>query len=150
MSWVLENSVEGSELRARMLQRALTELADINPQEAMHIAISQQPHRFHRSGGLEYYVIYSVVSRGNVDEALMLLDQVRERSKSIVFGVVGRRLIESRRSNEAMDLAKRLPESEQQRYLNALVHTWLTVDPNELLETLDSLSSKSAQESSGK
>lgn len=146
VAWVLENSVEGSELRARMLQRALTELAHINPQEAMHIAISQEPHRFHGSGGLEYYVIDSVVSRGNIDEALILLDQVRERSKSIVFGVVGERLIESRRTNEAMDLAKRLPEIEQQRYLSALVPTWLTVSPNELLKTLESLSNKSAQE----
>lgn len=146
VSWVLENSEEGSELRARMLQRVITELAHINPQEAMHIAISQEPHRFHGSGGLEYYVIDSVVSRGNVDEALILLDQVRERSKSIVFGVVGERLIESRRTNEAMDLAKRLPESEQQRYLSYLVHTWLTVDPNELLETLESLPNESTQE----
>ena len=146
VSWILENSVEGSELRARMLQRALTQLVHSSPQEAMNIALSQEPHPFHGSGGLEFYVVDSVVSRGNIDEALMLLDQVRERSKSLLFGVVGRRLIESRRTNEAMDLAKRLTESEQQGYLSDLVSTWLTVNPNELLETLEALPNKSAQE----
>lgn len=79
VSWVLENLVEGSELGVRMLQRALTELAHINPQDAMHIALFQEPHPVHGSGGLEYYVFDSVASRGNVNVALILLDQVCER-----------------------------------------------------------------------
>lgn len=152
VSWVLESSEEGSELRARMLQRALAELAHINPQEAMHIALSQEPHPFHRprffsgSMGLEYYVIESMVSQGNVDEALVLLDQVRDGSKPWVFGVVGSKLIESRRTSEALDLAEQLAMSDQQRYLRALVPSWLTVNRTELLKTLESLPSKSVQQ----
>lgn len=145
IAWVLDNSAEGSELRARMLQRALSEHAYINPQESMHIALSQEPHSFHGSGGLEYYVIDSLASRGGVDEALTLLDQLRAPSKPLIFGVVGSRLIEAQRANEALDLAKQLPESEQGRYFAALVSTWLTVNQSELLETLESMSTKSVQ-----
>ncbi len=152
ISWVLESSAEGSELRARMLQRALAELAHIDPQEAMHIALSQEPHPFHRprffsgSMGLEYYVIESMVSQGNVDEALVLLNQVRDGSKPWVFGVVGSKLIESRRTSEALDLAEQLAVSDQQRYLRSLVPSWLTVNRTELLETLESLPTKSVQQ----
>ncbi len=37
-----------------------------------------------------------------------------------------------------MDLATRLTESEQQRYFGGLEYTWLTVNPTELLQTVES------------
>lgn len=45
-----------------------------------------------------------------------------------------------------MDLAKRITESDQQRYFEGHVTPWLTFNPTELLMTVESLPTKSAQE----
>ncbi|MCY3884681.1 MAG: hypothetical protein OXG24_07135 [Gammaproteobacteria bacterium] len=146
LSWVNANAVEGSEKRARMMQRILSNYALVDPDKAMSIARSEQPHAFHGMTGLETEVIGSLASSGQLDTAIDLLEHVRESALSLSCVRIGVRLIQSDRTKEAIELSKRLPSEEQADYFSNITGTWLSTNIADLVNSIAELPSKHIQE----
>ena len=143
--WVVLTMEEDSRSRARGMQRIVYRIAQSDPETAMSLALAEEPHAWNSKSGLETYVVESLVDNGQVDEAIKMLDQVRESSQEMSYYHVGTGLIALGRSADAIQIADRLSEDVQVAYLGSLVYTWLTQSPVDLVEKISSLPSDRAR-----
>lgn len=143
LKWIYENSQEGTEKRARMMQRVLTQFALVDFNKAIEVALDEKPHPFHGMTGLESEVIGSLARSGELDTAIALLKRVRQSARRSSFMHVGIGLVESERTAEAIELSHQLSEQEQLRYFRNIVSTWLSSNPIDLLERFPTLPSQS-------
>lgn len=137
LEWVKTNSEKDSIKRSRMVQRVVSKYALVNPEEAMRIARNEPPNDFH--GGLETYVIRALVTHDRLDKALELLETVSEHQQVSSYRTVGRVLVQSNRSDDAVDIAQRLSGTDKSKYFAALVPPWMAYKPQELLDRLPSM-----------
>ncbi len=139
LRWVNENAELGTEKRSRMMHRILTHYALIDPNEAMTIARSEDPHPFHGMIGLESQVISSLANSGKLDIAMTLLKDVRESALLSSFISVGRNLVKSDKTSQAFELSEQLSDEKQEDYFKYITSTWISTNQTDLLENLSKL-----------
>ena len=139
LRWVNKNAELGTEKRSRMMHRILTHYALIDPNEAMTIARSEDPHPFHGMIGLESQVISSLANSGKLDIAMTLLKDVRESALLSSFISVGRNLVKSDRTSQAFELSEQLSDEKQENYFKYITSTWISTNQKDLLENLSKL-----------
>ena len=139
--WAKESYDVGSRVRARVMQRIVYALAQSNPEEAMTMALAEKPHSWNSGSGLEMYVIESMVYQGELEQAIEMLDRVREPSLSMSMYHLGTAFIRARKSTDAIQLADRLSEEAQVDYFESLVYAWLTSNPLDLVDKISTMPS---------
>ena len=139
--WAKESYDVGSRVRARVMQRIVYALAQSNPEEAMTMALAEEPHSWNSGSGLEMYVIESMVYQGELEQAIEMLDRVREPSLSMSMYHLGTAFIRARKSTEAIQLADRLSEEAQVEYFESLVYAWMTSNPLDLVDKISTMPS---------
>ena len=139
--WAKESYDVGSRVRARVMQRIVYALAQSNPEEAMTMALAEEPQSWNSGSGLEMYVIESMVYQGELEQAIEMLDRVREPSLSMSMYHLGTAFVRARKSTEAIQLADRLSEEAQVEYFESLVYTWMTSNPLDLVDKISTMPS---------
>lgn len=136
IEWVL-NDPGISDLKGFLLPELLSHLAYVDPQFAMEKALEQP---IADGGlGLEATVIFRL-SLNDIDEAIRFLPQVRPGStKTAAYEYVGKMYIQHGATEDALNLAQELPSSNRSEYFQALLTTWSRSDPENLLNSIDSL-----------
>ena len=137
LEWIKDTTVDGSHRATILIREILLNYALSNPNEAMSIALSTASTTLY----LETDVIRRVSERGEVDQAIELLDRVRDGARLWSYVSVGRHLITSNRTEEAYALARRLSDDEQEDYFTAIVYAWQADSLLDLLDWLPKLPS---------
>ena len=141
VEWVLENLEQGRNSGSFMLGSALEQLALLDPEEAMKIALEQPSE-----SQLERSVVMELLRQGEIDTALALSPQVRKSPwygsiyHSVSFFMIGEGRIE-----DALALAERLEELERPFFYRDLVFPWLYNDADSLLESLPKMANSEIQ-----
>ena len=137
IDWVLQNLDKGTGNGQSMLFVTMPEVAKLNPERAMEIALEHPVESI-----LEFSVISGLLSEEKIESALSLLPQVRDSYlKETIFSSVGSTLIEVGRIDDALALAEGLEESQKLRFYVWLVFPWLQNDLDSLFEYLPKLES---------
>lgn len=139
LEWVTSNSNElGSKFRD-MLSDVLLVLVQSNPQEALSIAQSHPASR--RGDGIEITLIQEL-SRTDLNTAIDLLPQVRDETRQSVYRNMSFTLCLQGQSKRAFELARDLPESEQEHYLESVFRHWARFDEEGLFQEIENLPSE--------
>ena len=139
LEWVTSNSEElGSRFRD-LLSDILVVLVQTNPQEALFIAQSH-PVRLRREG-IEVRLIREL-SHTDLDTAIDLLRQVRDESRQSAYYYVSFTLCRQGQSKRALRLARDLPESEQESYLESVFANWARFDEEGFYREIENLPSE--------
>lgn len=157
LDWILnEPAIE--ELRMQLLEENLRQLIRVDPQLAMSTALGQPVRvvgnwRWGEVGaevGMELRVI-STLSFSDLDRAIELLPQVREGVTRLkAYSQVGSSLVHKGATEEALDMARQVPESQRTDFYTAVATTWAASDPEGLLSSMnrfpsDEVKSKAAK-----
>ena len=134
VDWVQSNMEEDSLPRARMLWWTLPELALSDPEKAMRIATSENPHPFYGTTGLDHMIIDKLVNAGRLDDAIGLLDQVREEARSLAYADVGEKFVREDRFDEAITLSERVPAEDRLSYFNSLTYRLSSNNASDVIE----------------
>lgn len=138
IDWVLENFDQEDSQRRALLERALPSLAHQHPNKAFELAINQ---RTPETGfGLDYFVMAEIVREGNIEVAKNLLPRVNDSYKYIIYGNVASEMVDEGQTDEALELASDLEESDQRYYYLRVFSTWARSKPNNLMESLEGFS----------
>lgn len=142
LNWVLDQR-ELSSLRKLALPTILRNLADEDPELALQRALEQpiSPNRI----GLEHTVI-SHIALYDPQLAKSMLQQTREgetRVKS--YTAVGLAMVSMSNTNEALELANELLDSDQTEYVETMLAQWAVNDSHGLLDELSQMSDPKMQ-----
>lgn len=149
-AWTLEFAPEESGLRGSMLRIVLPNLALVDPDEAMQVALA---HPYDESSSFvttDMWVVQGLASGGRLDTARTMLDEVREPMKLGSFASVGLAFIEFGQPDEAITLAEELSEADQEHYFARITALWLSLSPNHLIDNLESLPSEGVRKAVAK
>ena len=138
IEWVLENFGREHSQRRALLESALPSLARHDPNKAFELAINQ--HSPEMGFGLDYFVMAEIVREGDIEVAKKLLPRVNDSYKYIVYGNVASEMVDEGQTDEALDLATNLEDSDQRYYYLRVFSSWARSNPKNLLESLESLS----------
>lgn len=143
-NWIA-SSPEIGPYRNRLLFSFLEQLTDSDADKAFELALSQ-PIKEETGIGLEATIIDNL-KFSDTDLALGLLKRVRlGKTQLAAFDSVSTGLIYDHRSNEAIELGKRLADTEQINYYNNLaLDIVIHEPPKKLLEIIPNIPVKQAQ-----
>ena len=120
LKWVQENVEPETIQRNWILGRVLSDYAVIQPEEAMAVAITEDPHPARGELGLSYSVIESLVSDDQINAAFDLLDQVPENNRASTFATVAAKLVTKDRLDDVISLADGLPAGDKVVYFRSV------------------------------
>ena len=129
--------------RRQLVQEVLTHLVFDDAKQAFEIARDQPVKEGEFE--MEIKLISQLVANQKVDVALSVLPMVRSTARLNSFNYVGAGLVLKGRTDEALGLAERLPESEKANYLRIVATSWARDDPLAIVESIESLPSKDAR-----
>lgn len=142
LNWILTD-VGIAPYRHHLLQSVLPTLAEDSPQLAFDTALNQPLVEGEPS--LESTVV-AMVARDNLDMAVEMLPQVRERKSKISASlVVGNMMVLRGSPLDAVELSQQLPESDREAYFLMTMSTWSERDPEGLFKTIDQFPSAQAK-----
>ena len=142
LDWVLDQR-ELSSLRNLTLPTILKNLADEDPELALQRALEQpiSPNRI----GLEHTVI-SHIALYDAQLAKSMLQQTREGETRVSsYTAVGLAMISRSNTNEALELANDLLDSDRTKYVKAMLAQWAVNDSHGLLDELSQMSDPQMQ-----
>lgn len=139
VEWAQSNVEEDSLARARMLWWALPELALSDPEKAMRIAASEKPHPFYGTVGLDHMIIEKLVNADRLDDAIELLDQVREEARSLAYADVGEKFVREDRFDDAVILSERVPVEDRLSYFYSLTSRLSFNNASDVIELVASV-----------
>lgn len=143
--WLVRNSDASSYSLSYQLRDVIERMTLEDPSKAMEFALSQSIDDSEDGSGLEDSVIAALAANGRFDEALVLLDKVREPRLADAVWSVGRNYIEFDRPSEAVRMALRLPEDARENYFEGIVAGWFNSNPVQLVEWLERIPGKKEQ-----
>ena len=143
--WLVGNSDASSYSLSYQLRDVIERMTLEDPSKAMEFALSQPIDESEDGSGLEDSVIAALAANGRFDEALVLLDKVREPRLADAVWSVGRNYIEFDRPREAVRMALRLPEDARENYFEGIVAGWFNSNPVQLVEWLERIPGKKEQ-----
>ncbi len=133
---------ESEPLRSALILPLIQALVYTDPREAFQLALDQpineQVDNPLTVRGFEVSIL-SVIAYNDLDLAIELVPQVRDRgqSKALAYSTIASSLIERGESQQAMNLGKQLPNQQQTQYYRRLASSWMLQDPKELLKAID-------------
>ena len=139
--WVL-NLPDNEPLRSALFRPFVHSLVYSDPRAAFQLAL-EQPIEEQESAqfpAISYEAsILSSIANYDLDLAIELLLQVRDEgdSKMVAYRSVGVELIESGKSQQAMNLATQLSGEQQTEYYFSVASMWAIQDPKGLLKAFD-------------
>ncbi|MCY3540956.1 MAG: hypothetical protein OXH31_03495 [Gammaproteobacteria bacterium] len=137
IDWVFQNLEKGSENGRSMLSVTMAEVAKLNPERAMEIALEHSVEY-----ELEFSVVSALLRAEKIDSALSLLPQVRDSYlNEFLFSAVASALIEVGRIEDALAIANEFGESQKTRFYLRLVSPWVQNDLDSLFESFPKLES---------
>ena len=133
---------ESEPLRSALILPLIQALVYTDPREAFQLALDQpineQVDNPLSVRGFEVSIL-SVIAYNDLDLAIELVPQVRDRgqSKALAYSTIASSLIERGETQQAMNLGKQLPNQQQTQYYRRLASRWMLKDPKELLKAID-------------
>ena len=121
VAWVQSNVEVDSLKRARMLRWILPELALSDTEKAMNVALSEKPHSFYGTTGLDYMIVESLVRADRLESAIDILDQIRNEARSLSYAVVGAELVIKDQFDEAISLSEKIPPLDRVSYFRSMM-----------------------------
>lgn len=141
--WVLTNVDPEDSHRQKMLEYALENVALQNPDRAYDLALEHTTDT--RGYGLEYQVFSALTRAGKIEEAKSLLSRAPDESRETVYAVVGSAMVKKKQTDEAIELGREMPESEQWLYYDRVLMEWCRSNPTDLFGRLKELPSETIQ-----
>ena len=144
LQWLV-TSTEVESYRTDLLSSYLEQLTAEDADKAFDVALSL-PIQEEGDVGLEVIVI-DELSYTQTDRALRLLSRVRPgKTQLTAYESISSALVTSKRTDEAIDLGKQLPEEEQGQYYSNLAMDIATEEtPTKILEVLPNVPVKEAR-----
>lgn len=139
IEWVKTNKDKSSSQYRYMTRDIARAYALIDPDEALAFASGEAPNSFLSGSFLETEVIDSLASRGQVDVAIQLLNQVRDPAQPEVVRVVAENLIRVNRIEDVLELAQLLTEDQQVDYFKSITFSWMIDSPTSLVDNLSNI-----------
>lgn len=139
IAWVNTNKDKSSPQYRYMTRDIARAYALIDPDKALAFASGEAPNSFLSGSFLETEVIDSLASRGQVDVAIQLLNQVRDAAQPEVVKVIAENLIRTNRIEDVLELAERLTEDQQVDYFKGITLTWMIDSPTSLVDNLSNI-----------
>ncbi|MYI76377.1 MAG: hypothetical protein F4077_01210 [Gammaproteobacteria bacterium] len=133
---------ESEPLRTALIQPLIQALVYTDPREAFQLALDQpineQRDDLHSVRGFEVLIL-STIAFNDLDLAIELLPQVRDRgqSKVLAYSTIAASLIQRGKTQQAMDLGNQLPRQQQTQYYRHLASRWMMQDPKGLLKAIE-------------
>ena len=144
LNWLVATTDVDSRYSRASLLTVIDRLALEDPVQAMEFARGNEfPSA--PSATIKRRVISSLASGGRFESAKEMLREFQEPLDLNAYESLGRNLIEFDRGMDAIELAKDLPESRWADYFRILSATWFSSKPDELIENMERLPSKSVQ-----
>lgn len=141
LNWLRANTETGGPYSSMSLYMAIEQLSLQDPTQAIAFADANEfPDTTAESMKLQ--VIQALASNGRFESAKAALQQLQDPLNRMTYDTLGRNLIFFDRSNEAIELAKDLPESRWIDYFKLLSISWFNAKPDELVDTLAQLPNK--------
>lgn len=135
VEWTVKNLDQGPSNGRWMLTSALEQLALLDPDKAMEIALKQPAQ-----DTFEHVVVDKLLRQGEFEKALSLAPQVRDSPiYSSIYARAGYFLIGAGRIEDALAITEKVEELKRPEVYRSLVFTWLYNDPDSLLEYLPNL-----------
>ena len=140
LEWALSDSRVDVH-RFSVLSQILPKLAAEDPKLAMRTAIEQPMNQWGQA--LETYVVRSLLSSDDKEQAIALLPQVRPgQTKLRTYITVGFELALRGDAQTSIELGKDLNETLRENYYVGLMDKWISSDPQGLFNSLDQLPSE--------
>ena len=138
LEWVNSAQLKSLGIQREMQAVALGELAKIDPNRALNLALAEPLDL--PLGGLELEVITKVANT-NVDVALDMLPRIRVAGQGYVkaYAHVGKVLVHHREVARALELANEVEESVRGNYYDRVTRQWAIDDPVALLRDIELL-----------
>lgn len=138
-NWVM-NLSESNLLRNALIQPIALALVQTDPRAAFQLALERPLEE--NDSNYVYAIsdessILSMIAYQDVNLALELLPQVRERGKNFAYSTVGNSLIQRGDVAGALSLANQLSDEEQEGYYQRVSFAWAVQDPQGLLKAFD-------------
>ena len=143
LDWVLSSSNDQNPLFARMVETTICNLARVDPDRAMHLALN--PPKTTWPTALDYKVILEIV-RTDVDAAAKLLASVSNSSRANSYRSVGFEYVQNGNPERALELAEHLDPQERDRYYLDTFDIWVSSNSDEVLKALEHFPSSRMQE----
>ncbi len=137
LDWILSDSQKDNTQRNQMIKRAIRALAHEDPHHAFEVGL-EQPLASEHNSGMESDVILELTSI-DIETAISLLPNVREKSILISHIWVGAALVKTRQPHRALELAQQVPEARRDYYYETIGEDWAETNPTQLFEELDQL-----------
>ena len=129
LDWVQSNVKDDSSKRIELLRYVLPEYALVDSERAMNIAVEE--FRFDNTFlSLQSHVISSLLSAGRFDEAIKLLDLVRDEVKLSEQVSVGAELLEHNRLDDVLSLTESISDEEELEYFNRVARFAVITSPS--------------------
>lgn len=139
--WVL--SLPANEpMRASLIGPLAQSVVHTDPRSAFELALQQPIVANEQSAPSSWTpeaAILSFIVFDDIDLAIELLPQVRDRGRTAAFGTVGSAMIRQGNPQQALDLADQLPEKAQLKYVQNIVGSWSLNDPKGLLNAFENI-----------
>ena len=142
-TWILNNFAQEDPQRRPLLQEVLPSLARQEPNRAFELAM-EQPAPEERYG-LEFYVFRQITRDGDIELAKRLLPRVRENSKAFAYSDIAQAMVNDGQTIEALELGSDLEPLQQRSYYQVVMQNWVTTDPLNLYESVESLPSSTTK-----
>ena len=141
LNWLRANTEKGGPYSSTSLYMAIEQLSLQDPTQAIAFADANEfPDT--TSESIKIQVIQALASHGRFERAKAVLPQLQDPLNRVIYDSLGRNLIFFDRSNDAIELAKDLPESRWIDYFKLLSISWFNANPDELVDTLAQLPNK--------
>ena len=133
---------ESEPLRSALIQPLIQALVYTDPREAFQLALEQPVNEQLDDPlsvrGFEVSIL-SVIAYNDLDLAIELLPQVRDRgqSKALAYATIASSLIERGETQQAMNLGKQLPNQQQTHYYRRIASSWMLQDSKGLLKAIE-------------
>lgn len=138
VSWV-ENAKTTGHQRYQLVSRLIDWLVSDDPQRAFEIARKETVLDWEEVG-LEADVLRTIARWDSVETAVELLTQAREgKTRAVASANVVEVLIGNGDVDRALSLGLDLPEAEQAIYFPLITGSWVSVDPNNFVESIEQL-----------
>ncbi len=128
--WVLDLPTNDP-IRASMISSLKWRLVSTDPKGAFELALSEPV-----ADGSEDSIL-SRIADDDIQLALELLPQVREHRKVSAYAHIGSSLVEQGLSQQALDLANNLDQTEQNEFYQRIAMRWAYYDPKGLLKVFE-------------
>ena len=142
LEWVMSASEDFGPRYSSLLSDVLAKLVHIKPLEAFAIATAQPLLPY--GDAIEARLIREL-SRTDLVAAVEMLPQVRDEFRSSAYSFVAFALVSDAKVNRALELARSLPDSEQNEYLNHVIWNWARLEPEELFNAIGELPGEEAK-----